>query len=291
MFLGVFNFGISFIHKQAPNILGYATDIRIEKLFEATNAKRTEAGLSTLILNQALSQAAQAKAEDMFANGYWAHNSPQGKTPWDFIVSAGYRYTLAGENLAKNFDTSVAVVDAWMGSPTHKDNILKGGYQEVGFAVVNGILNGEETTLVVQMFGTSATPQLAQVPQVQAQEPQPSPLPAVEVVQEKVVSVEVSSEPAAQIEEATPTAFAGSIGTGIPPILGGVKISPLIDIPRATHMVAYMFIGLIVGVLAVDSFVIWRKKLVRLAGHNIAHILFLTTIAISSLTLVRGALV
>ena len=142
LLLAVFNLGIKFFHTKAPDVLGYATDIRVEQLLASTNAKRAEAGLDALTLNGTLSQAAAAKAADMLANNYWAHNSPLGKTPWDFIISAGYRYTLAGENLAKNFQTSSGVVDAWMNSPTHKANIFKAGYREVGFAVVNGVLAG-----------------------------------------------------------------------------------------------------------------------------------------------------
>jgi len=275
LLLVIFNLSITRIHKQAPDILGYATDIRIEKLLEATNTKRQEQGLGQLSLNQTLSQAAQNKAADMFANGYWAHNSPQGKTPWDFILSAGYRYSLAGENLAKNFDTSAAVVDAWMASPTHRDNILKGGYTEVGFAIVNGVLLGEETTLVVQMFGTGTSNERAQIPQVQAKEP---------------IAVQVPQQPAALAMEASAPAAARVAKTQNLPFVGGVHIAPLVDIPAVTHQVAYMFVGLIVGVLAVDAFVVWRKRLVRLTGHTIAHILFLFVMIAGSLSITRGSL-
>jgi len=111
LLLMVFNLGVRVLHSQA-------TDIRVDQLLNSTNAKRQENGLSSLQLNSTLSQAAAAKAADMLTNGYWAHNSPSGKTPWDFIIGSGYRYTLAGENLAKNFQSSDGVVEAWMASPT-----------------------------------------------------------------------------------------------------------------------------------------------------------------------------
>ena len=57
-----------------PEILGYATDINVEKLLNLTNLKRAEAGLPPLNLNSKLSQAAVTKANDMFSKGYWAHN-------------------------------------------------------------------------------------------------------------------------------------------------------------------------------------------------------------------------
>jgi hypothetical protein len=69
------------------------------------------------------------------------------------MYEAGYQYEYAGENLAKNFLFSKNVVEAWMDSPTHRENVLRPEYTDVGFAVVNDVLNGEETTLVVQMFG------------------------------------------------------------------------------------------------------------------------------------------
>ncbi|MCX6791822.1 MAG: CAP domain-containing protein, partial [Candidatus Gottesmanbacteria bacterium] len=149
LLFALFNLGIRAAHKVMPDILGYATDINVQQLLADTNAKRQEAGLSPVTLNNTLSVAAANKAADMFVKNYWAHNSPAGATPWDFITGAGYHYTVAGENLAKNFSTSGGVVDAWMASPSHRENLLKAGYRDVGLAVVNGTLAGEETTLVV----------------------------------------------------------------------------------------------------------------------------------------------
>lgn len=282
LLLAVFNLGIRFFHGQLPDVLGYATDIRVEALLAGTNSKRTESGLSTLTLNSALSQAAAAKAADMFANNYWAHNSPGGKTPWDFIIAAGYRYTLAGENLAKNFQTSGGVVDAWMASPTHKANIVKAGYKEVGFAVVNGVLNGEETTLVVQMLGATNAAPIAQIPKAEAAAPKTVPQAAPQ--EEKKITV-VPTEPAAQVTTPAPEP---SFVSGLS--FDHVITAPRIDIETATGTVVYVVVGLLIGVLAVDAIVVSRKHIVRLAGHNVGHILFLGTIVISGLALTRGSL-
>lgn len=285
LLLAVFNLGIRFFHTQVPSVLGYATDIRVEQLLETTNAKRRDAGLEPVSLNGALSQAAAAKAADMFANNYWAHNSPAGKTPWDFIISAGYRYTLAGENLAKNFQTSSGVVDAWMNSPTHRDNIVKAGYREVGFAVVNGVLSGEETTLVVQMFGAGSAAPIAQIPKAQAA----APAPSAEVPVEQPVTV-VPTEPAAQAQ-ATPQEIALLPSFTPNTSFEQVVTTPKINIPALTSNVTFAVVGLLIGLLAVDAFVVKRKHVVRLVGHNLAHILFLGTIMVSSLSLVRGSLI
>ncbi|MBI4004510.1 CAP domain-containing protein [Candidatus Roizmanbacteria bacterium] len=142
---------------NAPSVLSFATDITVSKLFELTNQERTKAHVGSLTYNEKLAEAAYKKAQDMFNRNYWAHYGPNGTTPWEFLMSSGYNYEFAGENLAKNFLFSQGVVDAWMKSKSHKENVLRSDYSEVGFAVTNGILNGEQTTLVVQMFGKPST--------------------------------------------------------------------------------------------------------------------------------------
>ncbi|HLC94122.1 MAG TPA: CAP domain-containing protein [Patescibacteria group bacterium] len=136
------------------SVLGTATNITVEKLLMLTNKQREKYDLPPLSLNPALSQAAEKKAEDMFVKDYWAHYGPQGTTPWEFILSAGYRYEYAGENLAKDFEFAGGIVDAWMDSPKHRENILRGQYSDIGFAVKHGTLQGKDTTLVVQFFAT-----------------------------------------------------------------------------------------------------------------------------------------
>ena len=137
-----------------PGVLGYSSEITIQKVLDLTNKERAKTGLSELKYNTILSKSATAKARDMFANNYWAHNSPKGTTPWDFFKAQGYQYTVAGENLARDFYDTESVMKAWMKSPTHRANIISPKYQEIGVGVVNGTLNGVATTLVVQHFGT-----------------------------------------------------------------------------------------------------------------------------------------
>lgn len=135
-------------------VLGRVSDISASELVSGTNAERREQGLSELRTNEALSQAAFLKARDMFANNYWAHTSPGGTTPWKWLADAGYNYDVAGENLAKNYPTASATINAWMNSESHRENVLNDKYQDVGFAVVDGMLDGRDTTLVVAYYGT-----------------------------------------------------------------------------------------------------------------------------------------
>jgi hypothetical protein len=101
-----------------------------------------------------LDESAKRKAEDMRDNQYFAHDSPDGVEPWYWFEKVGYDYVHAGENLAIYFDDSEEVVNAWMHSPLHKDNILKKEYTEIGVATVKGKYKGYDTVFVVQHFGT-----------------------------------------------------------------------------------------------------------------------------------------
>jgi hypothetical protein len=265
LLFALFNLGIRATHKALPDVLGYATDINVQQLLADTNTQRQNAGLGSLTLNQTLSEAAAAKAADMFAKNYWAHNSPTGSTPWDFITGAGYHYSVAGENLAKNFSDSQGVVDAWMASPSHRANMLKDNYRDVGFAVVNGTLNGEETTLVVQMFGTTPE-ELAQAAPPAAPTVAPKPV---------VVSPE-----------------AASANAPAPAVQGSQSVlqQPLFNIPTVSRDMVYAFVGILMGVLLVDAWVARRRHVVRVAGHNIAHMLFLSALFICMFGLSHGSL-
>ncbi|MBN1619007.1 hypothetical protein JW887_06755 [Candidatus Dojkabacteria bacterium] len=133
----------------------FASSITEDNIIELTNEERLSHDLPPLELNSMLTAAAYAKANDIFEKQYWSHYGPDGETPWDFILSSGYDYIYAGENLAKGFNTAEGVVNAWMASQTHKDNILNLNYNEIGVAVVRGDLLGSDVILVVQIFGAT----------------------------------------------------------------------------------------------------------------------------------------
>ncbi|HAS68630.1 MAG: hypothetical protein UV06_C0008G0005 [Candidatus Collierbacteria bacterium GW2011_GWA2_42_17] len=138
-----------------PGVLGFASQIDPDKVIELTNAERLSVGVTILKENSELDQAALAKATDMFENNYWAHVSPTGTEPWYFVTQSGYEYKHAGENLARDFSNPKDVVTAWMASPTHRQNLLDNRYKDIGVAVVDGYINGVETTIVVQLFGST----------------------------------------------------------------------------------------------------------------------------------------
>lgn len=122
-----------------------------------TNEQRAQNALPPLVENSLLDQAAQMKADDMAKNGYFAHTSPTGITPWYWFDQVGYKYQYAGENLAVNFFESADVANAWMNSPTHRANIVKSNYTEIGIGVANGVFEGRSTVFVAQLFGAPLT--------------------------------------------------------------------------------------------------------------------------------------
>jgi CBS domain-containing protein len=130
-----------------------------------TNAERMQTGGNVLAENPLLSLAAKRKAEDMAARGYFSHTGPDGKEPWTWIAEAGYGY---------RFDESSDVVRAWMASPTHRANIVKPVYKEIGIGVAQGVYEGVPATFVVQYFGTQQA-SLAAAPAPSESVPAPSP--------------------------------------------------------------------------------------------------------------------
>ena len=247
------------------NILGYATNISPDEIIRLTNEKRAENGLSPLTYNATLSQAALAKGNDMINKNYWAHVAPDGTQPWAFFLSSGYKYKYAGENLARDFNDSVSTVNAWMASPSHKENMLSSNYREIGVALVNGSLTGSETTLVVQFFGTGVADTIPVQP-VAAAETRASPSP-------KAVVAGTKSSP-------SPAALANVVPSSPVPALTGtvgqsntrsVFVSPF-DLTKSISLVVVV---LLIAVMVVDYVIVSRKNIKRIGGRPFAHLAFM----------------
>ena len=122
-------------------------------LADLANKDRLDSGVSGLAWSNTLEKAAKLKAEDMLKNGYFAHVSPTGVSPWHWLGEAGYNFLYAGENLAIDFSESENVERAWINSPTHKENIINKNFTEIGIATAEGVYKGKNTTVVVEFFG------------------------------------------------------------------------------------------------------------------------------------------
>ena len=133
----------------------FFADLTKTALTNFTNEARESLGIQALKENPKLEEAAYLKAKDMIEKDYFAHQSPNGISPWYWFKKAGYDYKFAGENLAIGFLDSEEVYRAWLDSPSHKKNLLDPNYKEIGIAVLKGDFQGSETTVVVQLLGTS----------------------------------------------------------------------------------------------------------------------------------------
>lgn len=187
---------LTFTVANLQSLLWVASDWMVSTILPAviiseTNDERAADNLVPLVHNRTLDAAAQLKADNMAKEGYFAHYSPEGVSPWYWFDQAGYNYVHAGENLAVHFTDSSEVVEAWMNSPTHRANIMNGNYQEIGIGTARGTYEGFDTVFVVQLFGTPAA---AAAPSVVAQA-EPAVVIEPESDLESVATVASSSGP------------------------------------------------------------------------------------------------
>ncbi len=111
-------------------------DRLIRQVVKLTNLHRQQAGLQPLRVNATLNTAAYAHSLDMATQDFFSHVGSDGSTVFNRLDTAGYSYATAGENIAAGFTTAKTVVEAWMNSPTHRQNILTPFVEEVGIGYV-----------------------------------------------------------------------------------------------------------------------------------------------------------
>jgi uncharacterized protein YkwD len=251
-----------------PGVLGVESAVSQQELIRLTNIERQRQGLGAVSEDSRLNAAAMEKAKNMFEENYWAHFSPSGKDPWGFINGAGYKFSYAGENLAKSFYQSDEVVKAWMASKTHRENILNKHYQNIGIAVLEGTLNGEKTTLVVQEFGTpsdiaiAAAPTQGQIQSIQAPaESGPSAQPPASVTPLAVASAlpQVSTQPQVQSETLVASEkqfFEGSLS----------------DPYFAIKAVGLALLLVLFILIALDLYIIRKRAIYRVTSRHLPHL-------------------
>ena len=91
-----------------------------------------------LVLNTKLRCAARKHSLDMRSKGFFSHTGSNGSSPWQRITLAGYTYTNAAENIAAGQTTALAVVNGWMASAGHCNNIMNPVLKEVGIGYTSG---------------------------------------------------------------------------------------------------------------------------------------------------------
>ncbi len=266
--IGIFQLTLAVITKVAPGVLGETANISPTYLVELTNQKRSEQGLAPLNVDSLLTEAARAKAADMFSQDYWAHNSPTGRKPWWFFNNVGYDYVYAGENLARDFMEGDSIVDAWMKSPTHRDNIINENYDDIGIAVVDGVLDGKQTTLVVQMFGTKT----GSMQDMAAVEDDKS------ILKQEVMAKEKDTRPQENINN--PEQYLEEIEPG--------KTETTISKFKLTKRFSIFLILFVLVALVIDITYVSQKKTVRISGKSLVHLIFLVIILLTIWLSTRG---
>lgn len=278
----IFTAGLYLIKLKAPEILGQAT-FTASQIIQLTNAKRTQNGLGPLSENAFLDNAAALKAQNMFSEDYWAHNSPSGKTPWSFITSAGYRYLFAGENLARDFSDAGSVVNAWMNSPSHRSNLLDANFKEIGVAVADGKLTGKEGTLVVQMFGTAVSQ--APIAPLAQDTPSASPTGTPGAVAKASPAASPSPVLTSPVPAPVPVvAVAQEIG---PTTEATVLASRRFSIAKIASLV---LVGLIFTLFLVEAVITVKRSDLELRREVIAHLVLLGFVLIAVWYAVSGAI-
>ncbi len=125
-----------------------------EAIITITNTERSEHGLPILTTNDRLNAVAKKRASEMAFYNYFSHTTSTGKPFWYYVKDSGYTFATTGENLATDFDDATSTVAAWMHSPSHRDNILKPEYKDIGVAVAEKSSEAGGGYYIVQIFGT-----------------------------------------------------------------------------------------------------------------------------------------
>ncbi|HNZ86136.1 MAG TPA: CAP domain-containing protein [bacterium] len=148
----IVNMMFLFLHTDVA--MAYS-NIHPEKIIELVNKERINNNSQSLRINKQLMEAANNKAKYLIDNNIFEHNSNNKKFS-DWVKEVDYDYSFIGENLAENFKNSETAVNAWLNSPSHKENMLNNNFTETGVAVIQK----NNRIIVVQIFGRPISKQL-----------------------------------------------------------------------------------------------------------------------------------
>jgi uncharacterized protein YkwD/uncharacterized membrane protein required for colicin V production len=112
-----------------------------QRMLDLVNQERAAAGLRPLVADPELTEVARRHSADMFARGYFAHDTPEGRDPFDRMRDARVNFLTAGENLALAPTLPLAHTGL-MNSPGHRANILRPQFGRVGIGIMDGGMRG-----------------------------------------------------------------------------------------------------------------------------------------------------
>ena len=117
---------------QATTPVSSAVSAFEQQVVELTNQERAKNGLPALKLDVELSKVARDKSKDMQTKNYFSHTSPTYGSPFDMMKTYGISYKSAGENIAMGQRSPEEVVQAWMNSQGHRENIMNPNFTHIG---------------------------------------------------------------------------------------------------------------------------------------------------------------
>ncbi len=123
-------------------------------LYDSVNAVRQQHGVIPLQRDSAIDAVARAHSRDMAARRYFAHETPEGLTPPDRLQRGGItNITLAGENvgLTNRGDPNVEIVQGWLASPIHRQNLLAPMFNRTGIGIARA---ADGTLYYTQLYVT-----------------------------------------------------------------------------------------------------------------------------------------
>ena len=140
--------GVTEEQKEKPSKPNLKLSAVEQKVLDLTNAERKKKDLPPLKADPVLCEVARAHSANMAKQGAMKHDL-DGKSPYDRIKAAGYRYAVAGENLAKGDANPDDVMEAWMDSKDHREHILSPKFDEIGI----GLAADKREVYYTQVFG------------------------------------------------------------------------------------------------------------------------------------------
>ena len=152
--LYVFLLGLSWDDYAAGRLEEYRDLTRMRRqMLARVNAERSRRSLPLIAPSVVLDRVAQAYADDMLRRSYYGHKSPGGETVRERTLAGGYPLRFVGENIARGQSTVDEVIDGWMASDEHRENILSKVFSDAGFGLAIGRNKGGFQVIWVQVFG------------------------------------------------------------------------------------------------------------------------------------------
>src|SRR5690554_4049558 len=113
-----------------------------DEVIRLVNLERQKRGLHSLTHDWQVARVARIKSSDMIENNYFSHTSPVYGSPFNMLKAFNIRYRAAAENIAYGQRSAGEVVNTWMNSPGHRQNILNASVTKIGVGIArnyNGV--------------------------------------------------------------------------------------------------------------------------------------------------------